>query len=107
MNNSNLKKKKSFAFIRSDAEEAATREDYFYARTARRFGGIVCQNALPGYIHARRSGAEDQSPRVPRAGELTNKSKLKKKKQSRSAKSLDVEKERNGGREGEGEKECS
>lgn len=60
---------KYFAFIRSDAEEAATREDYFYARTARRFGGVVCQNSLPGHIHARRGGAENQSPRVPRAGE--------------------------------------
>lgn len=48
-------------FTGSDAKEAETREDYFYARTARRFGGVVRQNSVPGHIHARRGGAENQS----------------------------------------------
>lgn len=48
-------------FFYSDAEEAEAGEDYFYARTARRLGGVVRKNSLPGHIHARGGGAENQS----------------------------------------------
>lgn len=65
-----------FSFPCSDAAEAEAREDYFYARTARRFGGAVRKNSVSGHIHARRGGAEDQSTGVPRTGEISRRSAI-------------------------------
>lgn len=53
----------------SNAKEAETGEDYFYARPVRRFGGAVRQNSVSGHIHARRGGAENQPAGVASPGE--------------------------------------
>lgn len=58
-----------FTLCSSNAKEAETREDYFYARPVRRFGGAVRQNSVPGHIHARRGGAENQPAGVASPGE--------------------------------------
>lgn len=58
-----------FTLCSSNAKEAETREDYFYARPVRRFGGAVRQNSVSGHIHARRGGAENQPAGVPSPGE--------------------------------------
>lgn len=53
----------------SNAQETETRKDYFYARPVGRSGGVVRQNALPGHIHARGGGAENQPAGVSSPGE--------------------------------------
>lgn len=58
-----------FTLCSSNAKEAETREDYFYARPVRRFGGAVRQNSVSGHIHARRGGAENQPAGVASPGE--------------------------------------
>lgn len=60
---------KRFILCSSNAKETETREDYFYARPVGRSGGIVRQNSLPGHIHARRGGAENQPAGVPSSGQ--------------------------------------
>lgn len=58
-----------FTLCSSNAKETETREDYFYARPVGRSGGIVRQNSLPGHIHARRGGAENQPAGVSSPGQ--------------------------------------
>ena len=65
-----------FSCAYSHATEAEAGENYFYTRTARRFGGVVRQNSVSGHIHARRGGAENQPPRVSGPGELSTKNLL-------------------------------
>lgn len=58
-----------FTLCSSNAKEAETREDYFYARPVGRSGGVIRQNSVSGHIHARRGGAENQPAGVSRPGE--------------------------------------
>lgn len=58
-----------FTLCSSNAKKTETRKDYFYARPVGRSGGIVRQNALPGHIHARRGGSENQPAGVSRPGQ--------------------------------------
>lgn len=49
-------------------EEAATRANHVHPDAIRRARNVVRQNPIPGHIHARRGGPEDQPARVQSAG---------------------------------------
>ena len=53
-------------------EKAAPGTHHVYARPAGCVGGIVCQDTLPGHIHAGRGGAQDTARRVASSSEFTN-----------------------------------
>lgn len=56
-------------FIIRHSAEAAARENHLHARAARHPRGTVRQDAVPGYLHERRGGSQDQPARVQSPGE--------------------------------------
>ena len=52
-----------------DPPQTATREDDVLTSTTRHPRGPLPEDALPGHLHARGGGAEDQSARVEGSGQ--------------------------------------